>query len=194
MKKLISRIVLVISLLILPIAAQAYTLDCDLMYAGDGINNISFTGGTTPLIGTNIPIGNLLIDGSLLAGFTNGLLNFKTGDATGASWTWGSAGSSILITGLLNGSPVQFLAGQLVGGELTPLYKGVKLGVFGLNEGNAEVGNLVFTFRDYVSPGAPFNTGITGGEVHSTATPIPGALLLLGSGLIGLVGVRRRLS
>jgi len=39
--------------------------------------------------------------------------------------------------------------------------------------------------------GAPF---IAAATVATTPTPIPGALCLLGSGIVGLIGVRRRFS
>jgi hypothetical protein len=40
----------------------------------------------------------------------------------------------------------------------------------------------------------PINVSYSGAEVNVNAVPIPGAFLLLGSGLIGLVGLRKKLS
>ena len=41
--------------------------------------------------------------------------------------------------------------------------------------------------------GAVFDDSVAFYGANATAIPIPGALLLFGSGLIGIVGVRRRL-
>ena len=51
------------------------------------------------------------------------------------------------------------------------------------------------TLSDYGSTGNQriFLTGITAGYDDSSAVPIPGAVWLLGSGLVGLVGLRRKM-
>ena len=66
---------------------------------------------------------------------------------------------------------------------------------YGAYEGNVNLGFQIFdaslnpeTFSFYVSKDT-----IGSGDVENTPVPIPGAAWLLGAGLIGLVGIRRRM-
>ncbi len=51
--------------------------------------------------------------------------------------------------------------------------------------------HLYFNFNGFGSQGSPIPVG-TNVSVNLTPTPIPGALLLFGSGLLGLVGIGRK--
>ncbi len=44
------------------------------------------------------------------------------------------------------------------------------------------------------TPSTPAAYTSTGGTIHAQAVPIPSALILLGSGLLGLIGIRRKMA
>lgn len=54
--------------------------------------------------------------------------------------------------------------------------------------------SLLFEVDNFKDPGQLGIGFIDNVEVSSMATPIPGAIYLLGSGLVGLIGLRRRKS
>lgn len=152
-----------------------------------------------------------------------GILSFTTGAFTGFSssagvsqWTFDAGNSSIMLTGNVDGvTGNNLMWGDAVQGVVVKLLPGDNkiavvnltfqdnknselLGIFGFPEGNYE-GNLNLSFRLKFTPSttddplafmsSPVNTG----NIVNTPVPIPGAAWLLGAGLIGLVGIRRRM-
>ena len=172
-------------------------------------NNLTVTGVT----GT---------DTQLNAGVTlpilNGALNFQTGaltSATGTTWNFGSGGTitlqggisaiglpsnTTLITGSFNSASVTELAlgtyqfdivGATFGDSDNPnIYQ-----YFGVPDNSTCTNALNLSFIGTSNAGGGF-TSINnyGGVVvdSPTPTPIPAAAWLFGSGLMGLVGLRRK--
>ena len=144
------------------------------------------------------------------------LLDFSTGANTGG-WTFGGGGTiSItgtlldandvvvaagnLLTGSWTGSSVislgnSFFSFEIVAGSFTDTKNEGLTTYFGMPTGEYIGGiNLSFAMATGTSVGSAFtSTSVYSGDVVNTpAVPVPAAVWLFGSGLIGLVGVARR--
>jgi hypothetical protein len=203
-------------------SAQAFDIDFTVSQFQTGAS-ISFAGGATPLVGTNLVITEVGGIGTPLNSgpggvlpITNGLLNFTSGNFVAVDpshWDF-EGGGPITITGSILGSPVELLMeGTLSGAR-----------VFAPDSNNFSVVRLTFTdtkdfqyfdLLDYfgisgistlvgsanlgffqaspaaVPPDAFASNQVGSGDVHNL--PVPPAVWLFGSGLLGLVGLRRKL-
>jgi hypothetical protein len=157
------------------------------------------------------------LTGAVLNFQTGNLTNFDPGVGYGRMWTFGGGGY-ISITAEVNGETVPLLLGTWDSAKVIETSESFKLEVAvggftddknkwllyelelitedpGLYESVGPfVGSLNLSFKVH-----PTDTGETfsslelgSGDVINTPVPIPGALWLLGSGIIGLIGVRRK--
>jgi hypothetical protein len=170
------------------------------------------------LTGENISVDSVkgiktpLHAGSTLA-ITNGLLKFTATGGTGNTTSgWTFSGGTIAITGDFNGSGnVTLLSGNfntakvsvtdygflqfdvLWGGFTDQKHKSLTDYYFGYAPAGFVGGiNLSFT-TEVLSDNSFSTTDVGSGDVMNYPVPLPGALWLFGAGLIGLVGVRRKI-
>jgi hypothetical protein len=192
----------------LAMSAQAsFTLDFNIISPSNGTG--TFAGGANPFIGTDIAVLNVVgLDTPLNAGvtipITNGLLNFATGNFIGVSgpeFEFGTGGS-FTITGsgvtLLQGSFIKNAAGE--GPELEPGAPGPLFSADYVDVKNSrlaaffgvpvnETGSINLRFNGALDVDGFKLTSLSG---DCTNVPVPPTALLLGSGLLGLVGLRFR--
>lgn len=181
-------------------------------------NNASLNGVNIPV--TNITGYNTSLNSGTSLAITGGMLNFQTGALTsqsGNSWTFG-AGGTITVVGSAPGiTGTTLLTGTFSSASVTES----PLGFFQLDIANATFNGLenasIYQYflgsSSYVSSsglvvsfiGTNSATGFASqsnlGGIFSgviadaptpTPTPVPAAAWLLGTGLIGLVGIRRK--
>lgn len=217
MKKLtVLLMVLGLALIAVPMA-QAFEFDFGVQHpqtstATDSL--VSYAGGEAPLIGTDIIIENVIVTGTTNDGLypiTDGLLNFTTGNLLAASpniWKF-DIGGSITLAGTTVGAGSIGMTGTFtdpiivsqsrdpntfhnVIGAFNDTKNSDWLGFFGVtNPLNGEI-TLSFNTEDAIFPGvAGFSSSsIDVGAVHNV--PLPPAALLLGTGLLGMVGLGYR--
>ena len=194
--------------LLLASTARAVSM---LDFDSPGGGSISYAGGSSPLVGTDIPVDMVsqIPGGPFGVACSNCFLNFQTGNlVTGdASQYTFASGGSITLTGLvagMSGGAVTLFSGsfdglttmnaQGINGDSFSDFKDpVLLALFGL-PGGPYAGNLnmMFTATLTSSPTA-FTSMPDGGDVVNNPTvPEPGTLLLLSSGLGSLRYLVRR--
>jgi hypothetical protein len=204
-------------------SAQAQVYDFNIAHPQDTPGLVSYAGGATPLVGTNLVVDSVDVFGSTGAlpdgtyTIDGGLLNFTTGNFNNAgAFTYVfDAGGSVTLVGTLGadapvgvGTPIgmfgNFSAAAVVSQNTDP--DTTHVGTFNFtDEKNPEfaaligltnplIGDIFLGFvTDSVSPGDPFDsTRVNGFRVHNTV-PVPPAVWLFGSGLLGLIGLRRKL-
>ena len=174
-------------------AAAAVVIDFGTGLAGPG-GTLSYDGVNT--IGTNINIGSLTAQGTPAnAGtyLTNAILNFDTGANT-ISIFGDVPGLGIAPTILLSGSFSSFTYTPISGPSgLTEVFSGqgpdIKdaglLAILGVPT------NTPFDFFGF-SIESVNGTVVSTDIVNTEVVPVPAAVWLFGSGLIGLVGIARR--
>jgi hypothetical protein len=190
----IGRILLLFAMLLAPAMASAAVFDFQVGTPGGSIYMDSFTGD---LVGQDIPIAGFTRDGGPTIGLTGIFLQFL-GLALDPAVPGKFAGGYISIADLSGFSPL-LMFGSLGSASLTGSAEEGFLarGSFLSQLDPIVDGSLFFGERNYSGTfeiafgfdeaGAPV---ITSGRV--TAVPEPGTMLMLGSGLIGLVGFGRR--
>jgi hypothetical protein len=168
--------------------ADAIAVDFYLPPAGSIVYNANALGGPT-ISGTLIIIGTSGTDNSLHPGFnlSSGTMTFGTTHSFNTDNGLLGVGSGSQSFSL--GGQYEFFSEGISGGQKTvtfkfinPLYSGLAE-YYGLPPGASGLINLFFT-------------GNTVTSAHATLTspvPVPAAAWLLGSGLIGLLGVRRKM-
>lgn len=185
MKKL--AIILMAMFLVLPLTASATTLTFDefpvgtvitTQYAPQGVNFFVGNGGTAPIIaadgamsGTPVLSPNPPFAGDFFIDFV--------GTATNVSFDsgyWDVVGTGIMRVY----DPIGFFLGN---------YTNSTTGEYTFNFGSLEIGGIWFdSFAD------PYGADIDNltFDLAGAAVPEPSSLLLLGSGLLGLVGYGRK--
>ena len=231
MKFKVLKCLIVLALLALPLAAHAVTnlpppranpAHIDFWISGGATtgesNLISYAGGASPLVGTNLSVDSVY-------GYYNdgqgtqypvqyGSLSFTSG-AHSTGWTWGSGGisntikltggiidlgidpDSTLLEGIFSFTGVSKVGGtntfEIVGAEFTDTKDSTLAARYGLSSVTGWKGGLDIIFNSEATLGNTFTSeSVLGGVVKNTPVPIPPTLWLLGSGLFGLVGLRRR--
>lgn len=169
---------------------------------GSGIDVDSIVGLDTPLNPDN-PIDCVVC-----------VLNFETGASTGG-WNFGAGGSisilggvaeagigagETLLSGTFDSATIVDVGGgtfnfKIVGASFSDTKHSDLLTYFGLPEGNYQGGlNISFnTTGSIPNTGEAFTSDtLFSGDVVNSPVPVPAAVWLFGSGLIGLVGIARR--
>ena len=214
-------LITILGLSLSPLLAQAAPiLDFGIIAPTSG--TISYAGGTSPLVGSEISVDNVVGLGTPLnAGIAQAcvdcFLNFTTGNFISSdptTLTFG-AGGSISLTGaipslsidpgttLLNGffstNPIVMSLGEfkLAGGGFADTKNQTLTNFFGLPNGSFTGSfHVLFEAASGIPPSGFASTGVVSGGVANSpvpGTPEPGTLLLIGSGLVGIgVGTRRR--
>jgi hypothetical protein len=181
---------------------------------------ISYAGGAAPLIGAGIDVDSIVgldtplnADAPILCDSCS--LEFTTGGSTGG-WNFsnggtidiiggvadaGIAGDSTLLSGSFNSASVTDIGGgifnfKIAGASFLDIKHPDLLAYFGLPEGSYQGGlNISFnTIGGIPNTGEAFtsDTLFSGDVINSPVVPVPAAVWLFGSGLLGLIGVARR--
>jgi hypothetical protein len=185
------------------------------------VGTLSYAGGAAPLQGAGIDVDDIVGLGTpsndnILSKCLFCVLDFTTGGSTGG-WNFGAGGTITIIGGvdlsfdgtqeIANGSTL--LSGtfysakvvdlgsgsfefQIVGGSFTDTKHPELLAFYGLPEVNY-IGGLNISFSTSANPDEAFtSTQIFSGDIVNQPVPVPAAVWLFGSGLLGLVGIARR--
>ena len=195
MKKILLILTLIMALCV---PAQAAILDFIIQPPTAGI--ISYAGDDSPLLGSLIEVDGVVgldtpLHNNTFLPLSNTFLNFTTGnfDSAGTNnWVF-QGGGSITVTGLLAGT---FTSAEVVTtgdsfkvviAGFTDTKTGEILSYYGVGS-SGWIGGLNLSFAAAGDPpGAFASTNIFSGNVVNT--PLPPTLLLLGTGLLGIVGL-----
>lgn len=163
----------------------------------------------------------LALTNGLLNFETGNLTSFNPSGSLGREWSFGSGGE-ITITADVGGSTnVVLMDGEWTGAKVVEtsttgvlkfevvvggftdeknLYLLYALGLLSTDPGIADFDgpfsgsiNLSFYLTSSSTGEYFLSTDIASGDILNTSVPVPGAVYLLGSGLIGLLGIRRKL-
>jgi len=183
------------------------------------LGTISFAGGAAPLIGTGIDVDTIVGDPtplnsgapitcdacilSLATGAHTGNWNFGAGGTIsiiGGVPTAGVAAGTTLLTGSFDSAIVSDIGGsffnfKIAGASFFDTKDETLLGYFGLPSGGYRGGlNISFDTIGAPAVGTTFNSDTlrSGDVINSPVVPVPAAVWLFGSGLLGLVGIARR--
>ena len=198
--------------------ANATTLDFGIKAPTAG--TLSYAGGMAPLIGSGIDVDDVVglnasLNNNVISVCASCTLDFQTGASIGG-WDFGAGGTititggidfpdatpdiatgTTLLQGTFNNATVIDLGGgtfefQIVGGSFTDTKHPELLAFYGMPD-IGYAGGLNISFSTSASMGDMFTSDqIFSGDITNQAVPIPAAVWLFGSGLIGLIGIARR--
>ncbi len=200
--------------------AQAASLDFGVIAPTTG--SLSYAGGASPLIGSGIDVDEVVGLGTpsninVVSTCALCQLDFTTGNSTGG-WTFGAGGTititggidfpdatpdiatgSTLLSGTFDGAQIVDIGGgifefQIAGASFTDTKHPDLLDFYGLPE-IGYLGRLNISFSTTANSGDAFSTStLYSGDIVNQPVPVPAAVWLFATGLIGLVAVARRRS
>ena len=212
----ISKLMVVITLSLAAAVANAAVIDFGVIAPTAG--SISYAGGNATLIGTGIDVDNIVgldtpSNPNASISCDSCILEFTTGANTG-DWNFGGGGTisivggvsaagiaagSTLLSGTFDSATVFDIGGgtfdfKITGASFFDTKHPDLLAYFGMPLGDYLGGmNISFNMIGSPSLGSAFNSDILlSGDIVNSPVPVPAAVWLFGSGLIGLVGVARR--
>jgi hypothetical protein len=214
MKKVLCLLALS-ALLVVPAAVHA-DAQLDFGIGAPTPGTISYAGGLSPLVGTNIQVDNVTgingtpLNNNVTTAITGGLLNFTSGANTGG-YNWGPGGS-ITVAGSVFGNPsTTLMSATITSASVTVVAGTFKVAVVAAFD---PIDSSLTTFyglpadppRPYTvdlnlsfnasgsAPSAFSSTSVLSGDLVATPTPEPSSIALLGFGVAGLVSYawRRR--
>jgi hypothetical protein len=206
-------------LALLTTTTNAATIDFGVEAPTSG--TISYAGGAAALIGANIDVDSIVGLGTPLNSDLNDgteacsscVLSFTTGISTGG-WNFGGGGTisivggftaagigagETLLTGTFDSSTVVDIGGsmfdfKILGASFFDTKHPDLLSYFGMPAGDYTGGlNISFDMIGTPVVGTDFTSDtLFSGDVVNNPVPVPAAVWLFGSGLLGLVGIARR--
>jgi len=204
---------------LIPVTSTVSASSLDFGIIAPTAGTINYAGGINPLTGTGINVDNILGSGTpahpgTTLTCTSCSLDFTTGASTGG-WNFSGGGtinitgivtaagitsSSALLTGTFNSATVTDFGGgmlsfKILGSSFIDTKNTNLLTYFGLPGGNYQGGtNISFSTNGAPSVGSAFTSKklFSGDIVNSPVVPVPAAVWLFGSGLLGLAGIARR--
>ena len=208
--------------LVVAVPGTAWAVTSDTFYINAAVNlsnyiNVTQGEGGTGTISAQIPVGSFVLPGLTTAPVTSGLLTFSASLVNGAQdpnnatyqtdYTVEQAGSSLSLTGLVNGEQIG-LSALLTGGTLsfTNFNSQYEVTVLSVSY-SGSVGSSFTTLLGLTSTtlqgglaslteqGVPGSGSISGQVLLGTnpvPVPVPPAILLFAPGLLGPAALRRR--
>jgi len=208
----------VLALLVFSGQASASSLDFGIIAPTPG--SLSYAGGAAPLIGSGIDVDNVIglgtpSNNNVTSICSSCTLDFTSGASTG-SWVFGSGGTisitggidfpdattdiptgTTLLSGTFNSAQIIDLGSgtfefQILGASFSDTKNPDLLAFYGLPDVQYN-GGLNLSFQTTAAMGASFSTTtLLSGDIVNQAVPVPAAVWLFGSGLLGLAGLARR--